>query len=113
MALLGPPPQSLLARGNLTDKFFDDDGESKPQLPNKTPPNKRQAYLVTSMPGTFSGGIPLPPPMTLEQRETSLEGEDKARFLRLVHKMLQWDAGQRSSAGEVIGDEWIQEHTRL
>lgn len=44
----------------------------------------------------------------LEQRETSLEGEDKEQFLRLVRKMLQWEPEKRSSAKELEMDEWIQ-----
>ncbi|RMD42214.1 hypothetical protein DV735_g2902, partial [Chaetothyriales sp. CBS 134920] len=43
----------------------------------------------------------------LEQRETTLEGDDKASFLRLVDKMLQWDPTRRSSAKELQQDEWI------
>ncbi|OAX78934.1 hypothetical protein ACJ72_06753 [Emergomyces africanus] len=33
----------------------------------------------------------------LEQRETNLEGQDEAQFLRLIQKMLQWES-QRSVA---------------
>lgn len=43
----------------------------------------------------------------LEQRETTLEGQDKARFLRLMQKMLQWEPTKRSSARELQEDEWI------
>ncbi|GAB1320439.1 hypothetical protein MFIFM68171_10649 [Madurella fahalii] len=88
IALLGPPPQDLLARGNLSHKFFSDGG-------------------------TFSGGIPLPAQIPLEERETSLEGEQKERFLRLMRKMLQWEPEKRSSARELVEDEWIREHTKL
>lgn len=44
----------------------------------------------------------------LEQRETSLEGDDKEKFLRLVRKMLQWEPERRSSAKELENDEWLQ-----
>ena len=37
VALLGPPPQGLLARGNLTHKFFSNDGEFKPLVPRHRP----------------------------------------------------------------------------
>lgn len=43
----------------------------------------------------------------LEQRETNLEGQDKAQFLRLIQKMLQWEPEKRSSAKELQEDEWI------
>ncbi|KAJ6103114.1 hypothetical protein N7486_005541 [Penicillium sp. IBT 16267x] len=81
--LLGPPPTSLLARGNLTQKFFSSEGE-------------------------LHAGFSMEERTSLEQRETSLEGEDKEQFLRLVRKMLQWEPEKRSSAKELEMDEWIQ-----
>ncbi|KAJ5884361.1 hypothetical protein N7504_011933 [Penicillium tannophilum] len=81
--LLGPPPTSLLARGNLTQKFFSKEGD-------------------------LHAGVSVGAHTPLEQRETSLEGEDKEQFLRLVRKMLQWEPEKRSSAKELEMDEWIQ-----
>ncbi|KAI7368509.1 hypothetical protein KC354_g2620 [Hortaea werneckii] len=67
IALLGPPPPSLLAQANLRSKFFSDEGK-------------------------FSAGIPLPDPYPLERRETTLQGEanneDRALFLQFMRKML-------------------------
>ncbi|KAG6024346.1 hypothetical protein E4U19_003845 [Claviceps sp. Clav32 group G5] len=85
IALLGPPPPSLLARANLRSKFFSDTGN-------------------------FRAGISLPEPRTLEQREKFLKGEDKECFLRLMRKMLQWEPEKRSSAKELLKDEWILKH---
>ncbi|KAI7304411.1 hypothetical protein KC326_g8452 [Hortaea werneckii] len=89
IALLGPPPPSLLAQANLRSKFFSDKGE-------------------------FSAGIPLPHPYPLEQRETTLEGEanneDRALFLQFMRKMLQWHPENRSDARELAEDEWILKH---
>ncbi|TDL14150.1 kinase-like protein [Rickenella mellea] len=85
IALLGPPPPSLLAQGNLTSKFFSDAGD-------------------------FCAGILLPERTSLEDRETTLEGEDRACFLRLVRKMLQWEPDKRSSARELVTDEWLSKH---
>ncbi|PYI09675.1 kinase-like protein [Aspergillus sclerotiicarbonarius CBS 121057] len=87
ITLLGPPPPDLLARGNLSHKFFSDEGDfyAKSLLDNPNP---------------------------LEQRETSLEGEDKACFLRLVRKMLQWEPAKRSSAKALQQDEWIRKTLR-
>ncbi|KAK7549249.1 kinase-like domain-containing protein [Phyllosticta citricarpa] len=86
IALLGPPPPSLLARANLRSKFFSDAGD-------------------------FCAGIPLPKLASLEHRESSLEGEDRQCFLRLMRKMLQWEPEKRSSARELVEDEWILRHT--
>ncbi|KAG5934568.1 hypothetical protein E4U60_003789 [Claviceps pazoutovae] len=90
IALLGPPPPSLLARANLRSKFFSDAGE-------------------------FCAGIPIPEPRPLEQREMFLQGENKDCFLRFMRKMLQWEPEKRSSAKELAEDEWIvkqYEHRR-
>ncbi|KAG5988033.1 hypothetical protein E4U52_006952 [Claviceps spartinae] len=65
IALLGPPPPSILARASFRSKFFSD------------------------------SGIPIPESRPLEQRETFLEGEDRDCFLRLMKKMLQWEPEKR------------------
>ncbi|KAJ6136095.1 hypothetical protein N7512_001255 [Penicillium capsulatum] len=81
--LLGPPPPSLLTRGNLAPKFFSEKGD----------------LYAAELIGEHT---------PLEQRETSLEGEEKEMFLRLVRKMLQWEPEKRSSAIELEQDKWIQ-----
>ncbi|KAI1502355.1 serine threonine protein kinase, CMGC group [Biscogniauxia marginata] len=86
IALMGPSPQSLLARGNSSHRFFSAEGE-------------------------YSAGIPVPEPITLRKIETSLEGRDKQLFLRFMQKLLQWEPEKRSSAKELIEDEWVREHT--
>lgn len=40
-------------------------------------------------------------------RETVFEGEERAKFLRFVGKMLQWEPSARSYAHELVDDEWI------
>ncbi len=58
--------------------------------------------------GTFCAGIPVQEHTPLEERETTLEGQEKEKFLCLVRKMLQWEPGKRSSAKELEEDEWLQ-----
>ncbi|KAI4843326.1 protein kinase [Aureobasidium sp. EXF-8845] len=82
MSLLGPPPSDLLTRGSASSRFFSSDGN-----------------LITKS--------PIPDPKPLELRENTLEGEEKARFLRLMSKMLCWEPSERSPAQELINDEWI------
>jgi serine/threonine protein kinase len=90
IALLGSPPPGLLARANFKNKFFSEEGD-------------------------FAAGIPLPSPRSLEQRVMSLQydgtPEDRACFIRLMRKMLQWEPEKRSSARELADDEWILRHT--
>ncbi|GLB01970.1 hypothetical protein AtubIFM57258_000382 [Aspergillus tubingensis] len=84
--LLGPPPESLLARGELRDKIVSDES----------------AFLH---PELLTERIPL------EERETSLEGKpEREAFLRLMRKMLQWEPSKRSSARELAEDEWLQSY---
>ncbi|KZF25505.1 kinase-like protein [Xylona heveae TC161] len=85
ISLLGPPPPTLLAQGRQSHKFFSDEG-------------------------AFCANIPLPERTPLEDRETSLEGHDRVKFLSLIRKMLQWEPGKRSSAKELGEEEWICEH---
>ncbi|KAG6165115.1 hypothetical protein E4U51_004603 [Claviceps purpurea] len=80
IALLGPPPPSILARASFRSKFFSD------------------------------SGISIPESRPLEQRESVLEGEDRDCFLRFMKKMLQWEPEKRSSAKELLEDEWILKH---
>ncbi|KAG6186197.1 hypothetical protein E4U10_005854 [Claviceps purpurea] len=80
IALLGPPPPSILARASFRSKFFSD------------------------------FGISIPESRPLEQRESVLEGEDRDCFLRFMKKMLQWEPEKRSSAKELLEDEWILKH---
>ncbi|KAJ5361948.1 kinase-like protein [Penicillium brevicompactum] len=81
--LLGPPPPSLIARGELKDKFFSREGK----------------YLIFTV------------PVPLEKRETTLEGKaERELFLNLMRKMLQWEPEKRSSAKALAEDEWIHSH---
>ncbi|KAJ5413522.1 hypothetical protein N7465_005827, partial [Penicillium sp. CMV-2018d] len=82
--LLGPPPPSLLAQGELKDKFFSSD------------------FLN---PDLLTGLV------SLEQRETTLDGEaERESFLRFMRKMLQWEPGKCSLAKQLAEDEWIRSH---
>ncbi|KAM3502500.1 hypothetical protein MY11210_009046 [Beauveria gryllotalpidicola] len=81
ISLLGPPPPAFIARGQLSHKFFTK--------------------------GEFTAQETMLNPVTLEQRETTLSGEDKADFLRFMRRMLQWEPEKRSSAKSLAQDDWI------
>ncbi|KAJ8125148.1 hypothetical protein O1611_g8491 [Lasiodiplodia mahajangana] len=83
IALLGPPPKDLLARGGLASKFFSDEGK-------------------------FTAGIDLPTSTSLEEIETHLTGDEKRQFLEFMRKMLQWSPERRSTARELFQDAWLQ-----
>lgn len=83
ITLLGAPPLSFINRGNLSHKFFNEHGEFK----------------FDNLVGHSS---------TLEQRETTLEGDEKADFLRFVRRMLQWEPENRSTAKSLAEDDWIR-----
>lgn len=105
IALLGPPPPSLLARANLKSKFFSTTGESMLSM-------EGEPCSDTVSTDVFSAGITVPESLPLEHREIRLEGDDKSSFLRLMRRMLQWEPEKRSSARELAEDEWILRHTR-
>ncbi|EFY86566.1 hypothetical protein MAC_07428 [Metarhizium acridum CQMa 102] len=85
IGVLGLPPKDLLSRGQLTNKFFSDQG-------------------------TYIGGIQLPPPTPLEELEALLSGDERRQFLEFMRKMLQWAPEQRSTANELWCDDWLQEN---
>lgn len=61
--------------------------------------------------GAFRNENLLTGQVPLEERETTLEGEEEREaFLRFMRKMLQWEPGKRSSAKELAEDEWIHKH---
>ncbi|EJP64616.1 protein kinase [Beauveria bassiana ARSEF 2860] len=86
ISLLGPPPPDFIARGQLSHKFFTE--------------------------GRFSALETKLNPVTLEQRETTLSGEDKVDFLRFMRRMLQWEPEKRSSAKSLAQDDWIVRQLR-
>ncbi|ROW10362.1 hypothetical protein VMCG_02009 [Cytospora schulzeri] len=94
IALLGPPPLSLLSRENSCHRFFSDKGEERPSICGSS---GIIAYYFLHPLGDFSAGIPLPKRISLEERETSLEGQDK------------WEPDRRSSTEELVKDEWLAE----
>ncbi|KAL2759756.1 hypothetical protein ACRALDRAFT_2094969 [Sodiomyces alcalophilus JCM 7366] len=106
VALLGPPPATLLARGKLSDKFFSQDGKSHPSI------HDAFNVLYAAYHGELCTDISLPDRTTLEERETTLAGQDKASFLRLVRKLLAWEPAERGTPNELMDDEWILKHTR-
>lgn len=73
---------------------------------------KCQLLTVSAILGDFLIGELVGEHVPIEQRETSLEGEEKEMFLRLVRKMLQWEPEKRSSAAELEQDEWVQTELR-
>lgn len=88
ISLLGPPPTTLLDRGELSSKFFSDDG-------------------------IFNAGIEIPPGRSLEDIETTLEGsEDREQFMQLMRKMVQWLPERRSTAKELLSDPWLKAQAR-
>ncbi|RAH63641.1 kinase-like protein [Aspergillus piperis CBS 112811] len=85
--LLGSPPESLLAQGELRDKFFSSEG------------------------GAFLHPELLTDQVPLDERETTLEGRaEREAFLHFMRKMLQWEPSKRSSARELAEDEWLQSY---
>jgi len=110
IALLGQPPQALLARAKLRSKFFSESGKRNVSSFRVCDSFSLNHPLL----GQWAAGIPVPKSRSLKAREIALiEGnaEDRDAFLRLMRKMLQWEPEKRSTARELVEDEWISKHT--
>jgi serine/threonine-protein kinase SRPK3 len=108
ISLLGPPPSNLLARVNGSSRFFTKEGTEitnvciSQLLPMTDQTGRSQVISSLNL-------------LCLMQdhwnyAKKTLRGEEKARFLRFVNKMLRWEASERSPAHELVNDEWI--HSR-
>ncbi|KAH9822018.1 protein kinase [Teratosphaeria destructans] len=82
IAIMGPPPLSFLQRcGPKAEQYWDKDG-------------------------TWNNAAPVPD-TNLEQMDQRLEGEEKARFLEFMRKMLRWDPEERHDCDALYWDEWL------
>ncbi|KAJ5804251.1 kinase-like domain-containing protein [Penicillium psychrosexuale] len=82
IALLGPPPRDLLQNSDYATDFFDSEGNWK-------------------------GAVPIPS-RSFEQLEGNLEGEQQELFLAFMRKMVRWRPEERSSAKDLLSDQWLR-----
>lgn len=83
IALMGPPPKELLARGSTTATYFDDDG------------NFRQPKLI-------------PTNFTFETAITKIRGKEKELFIDFVKKMICWLPEERWTAKQLLDHPWLK-----
>ena len=100
-ALLDPPPQKLLARGNRTSLFYDPEGEF---LFEDSP---RVCIVLIYETGELKSLGFSPQTGNLESSVTKIEGQDKRMFLAFVRRMLTWQPEYRSTAKELLSDPWL------
>ncbi|KAF2769192.1 putative serine/threonine protein kinase [Teratosphaeria nubilosa] len=81
IAILGPPPLEYLQRSSESAKYFEPDGRWK--------------------------GLAPIPDTSLETSITRLSGGNKAQFLELVRKMLQWLPERTHTAKQLLEDPWL------
>lgn len=99
IAVLGPPPREVLQNNEYATEFFDPEGMLSPTLSSIL-------SLIKQFQGNWKGAAPIPS-TTLEQREEILQGEQQQLFLAFMRKMLQWRPEERSSARELLADQWL------
>ncbi|KAI9791086.1 MAG: hypothetical protein M1816_004317 [Peltula sp. TS41687] len=92
---LGPPPKSLLARGT----------QSKVQVVISNP--SAVALLAYERATGHLRDEPLTLPLTLDNAEVNLDGDNKQAFLAFIRGMLCWDPEERRTANELLGDQWL------
>ena len=48
------------------------------------------------------------PPLSLEESEKFLNGENKEQFLKFMRSMLRWLPEERKCATELLKDPWLE-----
>ncbi|GAB1191299.1 hypothetical protein APSETT444_000471 [Aspergillus pseudonomiae] len=82
ISLLGPPPVEFLRRSKESLRLWDEKGNWK--------------------------GSEKIPEQSLEGRESRLETDSQALFLRFLRKTLRWVPEERPTAKELLLDEWLR-----
>ncbi|KAL3485704.1 kinase-like domain-containing protein [Aspergillus germanicus] len=82
IALLGPARTEFLKRSEISLKFWDENG------------NWRSLAEI--------------PTLTLEERESRLEGDTKTLFLEFLRKTLQWRPEDRPTVEKLLADKWVR-----
>lgn len=94
VALLGPPPEALLAEsGPRALKNFNEDGSAKADAPNET----LESVLASS----------------LERAQKTMTVEESEAFLAFMRRTLTWTGKKRVSASELLANPWIANSFRL
>ncbi|KAF8891451.1 kinase-like domain-containing protein [Gymnopilus junonius] len=92
VALLGPPPEALLAdSGPRALEFFNPDGSPKGEVPSDT----LESLLASG----------------LERTEKTMTTEESAAFLAFLRRTLTWTEEGRVSVEELLVDPWIAEES--
>ncbi|KAJ5952320.1 uncharacterized protein N7479_010733 [Penicillium vulpinum] len=86
IAMLGPPPVTLIRRGTRSSEFFTEDGHWK-------------------------SDIEIPKDRSLRNSEEFLSGRNKELFLKFMMGMLQWKPEDRKTAKELLQDPWLNGHS--
>ena len=82
VATMGLPPLDYLQRTETSWEYFDDAGNWK-------------------------GAVQIPD-TSLESSEEQLNGKNKALFLDLLRKMLQWVPEERQTAKQLLNHSWLR-----
>ena len=102
-ALLGEPPQDLLARGKRTPMFYDAEGKSSSRKVKNA-----MSYSFTRDTGNPKGSDATPHNFSFESSISKIGGEDKRMFLEFVSRMLKWRPEDRSTAKDLLNDPWLR-----
>ena len=104
ISLLGPPPQEMLGQSHISKEYFDKHGRHfSLVLPQFL---RFGALAYCSRTGSLRKGYKIVE-TSLEAEATALEGDEKNGFLGFLRRCLQWEAGKRPSARELLNDPWF------
>ena len=115
-ALLGPPPQDLLDKGDRTSKFYesgdstkDSDGTTENEKKSTTDDQKKDKRAVRYT-GQLKDPGWVPTDFDFDSSVTCMEGDEKGKFIRFIKRMLKWDPDERATASELLRDPWLNQH---
>lgn len=57
--------------------------------------------------GNWRNVVPIPAERTLESLAISLEGDDKAEFLRFIRALLRWIPEERLTTAQAYSHPWL------
>lgn len=115
-ALIGPPPQDFLSKGERTSEFYepsdttqdsDDTTENEKKCTTEVQRKDKRAFRYT---GQLKDPGWIPVDFDFDSSVTCMEGDEKGKFIRFIKRMLKWDPDKRATASELLEDPWLNQN---
>ena len=100
--MLGPFPKHMIEKSPLSQNFFDENGEIRPELESST----FRPYFVQQKLNDIIMGYPIKPDATQVFKDK--EKHNRVLFIDLLQKMLKLDPNERISAEDALEEEFLK-----